>query len=477
MSILAKPKKYLLASAVAITLIPTIPTAQAANWLMLQGTEAPNAAPTAQVWGFLQMSYQADNSKPDATGGYIPPKLIGPNLTSQSTFNVDRARIGVRGQNFPLDSKVNYFFLAEFGNNGVTSSGNSTAVGAAPITRVSSNTGSSAKLTDASITLNHIPGARIRVGLFKTPGPEESLQAIHVFDWVNFSEVTNQLMLERFPNRVHVTANNAPYNPATTATSQLNGFDRPVGAFRDTGIQVFDAFRFGSWEQSYALMIGNGNGLDMTDIDNHKDAYAYLSTEKIFGGEGAKREGIKFFVWGQTGKRKYDSTGIAPAGDGIYETYDRKRSGLGVKMLTKSYKFGAEYMKGKGMIFNGPDKPTWALTNAGISNPNASDNGLKADANGWYVDGGWFIPKTSLELDLRYDVYHRLDGSDYQLDWKTWTVGLQYHFNPKTRLTFNWATRDINAPNQPAAGTSPTTPNNALTGIDQRYSLQLTSIF
>jgi hypothetical protein len=462
MSFLAKPKKYLLASAVAVTLMPVVPAANAANWLMLQGTEAPNAAPTAQVWGFIQAQYEADTSTACPAGtaqcneGYIPPKLIGPNLTSQSSFNVNRARIGVRGQNFPLDSKVNYFFLAEFGNNGLTS-----------------KSGSAAKLTDASITLNHIPGVRTRAGLFKTPGPEEALQAIHVFDWVNFSEVTNQLMLERFPNRTHVAANNPPYNPALTSTSQLDGFDRPVSGFRDVGIQVFDAFRFGSWEHSYALMIGNGNGTDMTDIDNHKDAYAYLSTERLFGGEGPKREGVKFFVWAQSGKRKYDSAG----GDGIYETYDRKRSGLGVKYVGKPFKFGAEYMQGTGMIFNGPDKPTWALTNAGISNPDAPDNGLKADGSGWYADGGWSIPGTNLEFDLRYDLYHRLDGSTYQLDWKTWTVGLQYYFNPKTRLTFNWATRDINAPNQPGAGTSATTPNNNLVGIDQRYSLQLTTIF
>ena len=457
MSILAKPKKYLLASAVAITLIPAIPTAQAANWLMLQGTEAPNAAPTAQVWGFIQTSYQVDtstacvpNAKACPNGGYIPPKLIGPDLTSQSSFSIDRARVGVRGQNFPLDSKVNYFFLAEFGNNGVTSSKN----------------GKAATLTDASITLNHIPGARVRAGLFKTPGSEESFQAIHVFDWVNFSEVTNQLMLERFPNK-QWTANNNPYNPALANGVSLNGFDRPVGAFRDVGIQVFDAFHFGSWEHSYALMIGNGNGIEVTDVDNHKDGYAYLSTEKIFGGEGLKRDGLKFFAWAQNGKRKFDGNN-----DGVYETYDRKRSGVGLKLVSKSYKLGAEYMKGTGMIFNGPDKPTWSLGGS-TTNPNGDDNGLKADANGWYVDGGWLIPSTSVELDLRYDLYHRLAGRTNQLDWKTWTVGLQYHFNPKTRLTFNWATHDIGAPNfADNAG-----PNLNLKGIDNRYSLQLTAIF
>jgi opacity protein-like surface antigen len=137
-------------------------SAYAANWLMLQGTEEAKQgqAPRAHLWGFIQAQYQYDNSDPNVTGGYVPPKLIGPNLDDQSAFNVNRARIGVRGTGFPLDTKVNYFILTEFGNNGITY-------------------GDDGKhLTDASVTLNHIPGARVRAGLFKYPGAEEGLQAI-----------------------------------------------------------------------------------------------------------------------------------------------------------------------------------------------------------------------------------------------------------------------------------------------------------
>jgi len=35
---------------------------------------------------------------PLGSGHYIPPMLIGPNLTSQSAFNVSHAVIGVRGR-------------------------------------------------------------------------------------------------------------------------------------------------------------------------------------------------------------------------------------------------------------------------------------------------------------------------------------------------------------------------------------------
>ncbi len=142
----------------------------------------------------MQVQYQEDQSDPNPAGGYIPPKLIGPNLDSQSAFNVNRARIGVRGVAMPLDSKINYFLLLEMGNNGITEP-----------------SGSFAKATDASITFNHLKGARIRAGLFKYPGAEEGLQAIHVFDYINFTWVTNQMLLERFPNSTYTP--NIPPQP------------------------------------------------------------------------------------------------------------------------------------------------------------------------------------------------------------------------------------------------------------------------
>jgi len=248
----SKRKIALLVAGIAGCLLTQ--TAYSANWLMLQGTETAKQgqAPRAHVWGFVQAQYQYDNSEPslapNPAGGYIPPKLIGPNLDDQSAFNVNRARIGVRGTGFPLDSKVNYFILAEFGNNGITY-------------------GDDGKhLTDASITFNHIPGARVRAGLFKYPGAEEGLQAIHVFDYINFTSVTNQLLLERFPSSSTSSAGNPPVYtttsepnqaPTPTPNADMNQYSRAVGAFRDTGVQVFDMFKFNNWEHSYAVMVGN----------------------------------------------------------------------------------------------------------------------------------------------------------------------------------------------------------------------------
>ncbi len=436
-------RKTLLGAAIAVSL--SAAPAQAANWLMLQGTEPDSAAPRIKMWGFIQAQYQQDASDPNGAGGYMPPKLIGPSLTTQEQFNINRARLGARGTGFPLDGKVNYFLLAEFGNNAITAPG-----------------GGSGRLTDASITLNQIDGMRVRLGLFKTPGPEELLQAIHVFDYVNFTSVTNQLMLERLPNDQY-TGNNPPVSlPATVSPY---AFDKPVGAGRDVGIQLFESFKSGDWEHSYALMIGNGNGLDFGDNDDNKDTYLYWSSEMVFGGKGPRREGLKLFAWTQDGKRLLDNTN-----DSVHnpQEFDRKRSGFGIKYLKKPFRVSYEYMKGEGMIFVGPDKPTFDINGAG-----PGGDGSDGEASGWYLDAGYYIPDSNWEVDVRYDIYNRLEGDNLEFEFKTTTLGAQYAFNKKTRLTINYAMRDFNAVNfGSGAG-----PNANLDGVDSRFAIQLTHIF
>jgi hypothetical protein len=442
-----------------------MPSVHSANWLMLQGTEPAGAAPRAKLWGFIQAQYQKDDSDANSSNGYIPPKLIGPDLSSQDAFNVNRARMGVRGTGFPLDSDVNYFILAEFGNNGVT----------APEDR-------SVRLTDASITLNQIPGARIRLGLFKTPGPEEGLQAIHVFDYINFSTVTNQLMLERFPNRDY-TGNNPPVT--LPAPDQLGGFEKSVGAFRDTGVQVFDTFKVNDWEHSYAVMIGNGNGLNFGENDDNQDTYLYWASEKVFGGKGGRRQGMKMFAWSQKGKRLLDNTNDAVRNP---TEFDRDRSGVGIKYLKRPYRVSAEYMKGEGMIFVGPDKPSFYINDAAGAVAQDVGNGATGEASGYYVEGGWYIPGTKWEIDARYDVYNRLEGDtafsagpntgkSFEMEFETFTLGAQYHITKKTRINREVADRSAEAIDFPTGVGAAGGPNDNLDGVDKRYAVQVTHIY
>jgi hypothetical protein len=418
--------------------------ALAANWLMLQGTERDSAAPRAKLWGFIQTQYQKDYSDPGPTpgggDGYVPPKLIGPNLDDQDGFNVNRARIGVRGQGFPLDGKVNYFILAELGNNGITY-------------------GSDGKiLSDASITLNYIKGARIRMGLFKYPGAEEGLQAIHVFDYVNFTQVSNQMLLERFSTSNDT--NHVP--PSDVPNADMNAYSRSVGAFRDVGVQVFDSFKSGNWDTSYALMYGNGNGLNYADNDSNKDTYVYLSTERAYGGKGPFLQSLKFWVWGQSGKRTnpYDTS----------QEFDRTRSGIGVKYFKKPFRITAEYMSGKGVIFQGQHRATMQY------------NDEKAD--GYYLDLGWYIPHSNWEIDLRYDKYtrgeHLTQGPNYnpgtvlssandESRFETVTIGTQYHFNKKTKLQIEYADRSFESDTPQV--------NAQLKDVKGRLAVQVTHIF
>ncbi|MEO8332298.1 MAG: hypothetical protein ABI479_07675, partial [Gallionella sp.] len=150
-------KRTLIGAAFALGFVAA-GAASATDWLMAQGTEPTAASAPVKVWGFIQTYYQKDYSSANATGGYVPSKLLGPNLNAQSAINVSHAQVGVRGTGFPIDDHVNYMLLLEAGN---------------AATNVGSLGSNGVVVTDASVTLNYIKGARVRTGLFKYPGSEE----------------------------------------------------------------------------------------------------------------------------------------------------------------------------------------------------------------------------------------------------------------------------------------------------------------
>jgi hypothetical protein len=430
--------------AIALALTGTVST-QAANWLALQGNETPGAAERANLWGFIQPEYQYTEGTELGAGPFAGRpaafNMIAPDLDSSSSFNIRRARVGVRGTGFPLDSRVNYFLLLEAGNNGITSDG-----------------GGSVRITDASVTLNYLKGARIRVGQFKYPGSEEGLMAIHVFDYINFTNVTDQLMQERFFD-----------SDGSVAGMDANRANGSVGAFRDIGVQVYDWFDTGVWEHSYAAMIGNGNGIARGDDNGDKDLHLYWASERVFGGRGPRREGWKLYAWHQQGKRT-----LATGATQISDDFDRKRWGLGSTFRKDRCRAGAEYIRANGMIFSGTDGGAVAGTLNNAATAVASFNMLPEDAAvGWYVDFGYIVlPK--LELDLRYD---RLDRATEivteERRFSTLTLGAQYAINSNTRAILNYEVRDAEAPGLPDTAV----PNLILDGMDDRISLQLSAIF
>ena len=405
-------------------------TVQAANWLMLQGTEADHQAPRAHLWGFVQADFQRTSDTPLQAGPNAGKKAafnqLAPDLNSSSGFNIKRARLAVRGANLPIDKNINYFMMAEFGKNGITTGG-----------------GSPGQLTDASVTFNHIPGARVRVGLFKTPGSEESFKAIPVFNYVNYTNGTDRLIIER---KIQTT------NDGAATNGERND---PVFAARDTGIQVFDSFKFGEWEHSYAVMVGNGNGITLSDDNKDRDLYLYASTEKYFGETkaGPRSKSMKFYAWSQSGKRDYDGG-----------KHDRDRKGLGMTYFDGKYRAAAEYVKADGMIFGGV---------VGAKAEDARFSMFADDkAVAYHVDLGYRVtPKA--ELNVRYDRLNSAKNSDADYrELTTTTLGAQYFLNLKTSVRLNYEIRGIDAPR-----TSNLNAKKIVDGVDNRVSAQVTMVF
>jgi hypothetical protein len=306
---------------------------------------------------------------------------------------------------------------------------------------------------------------------------EEVYQGIALIDYVNFTDGVNQMLLERVPNRTYrtnfdgtVTTGNIPPQPIGSTTS-LNGFNQSIDAARDVGIQVFNTLKVApDWEASYSFMVGNGNGINSSDNDNSKDYHLYFSTAKVFSGSGPKRQDWKTYAWYTTGERHLDGNN-----DGLNEEYDRKRYGVGTRYFKLPFRVSAEWIKAEGVIFQGPDKPSFGLLPPSIGVPTHPANGLndKAEASQWSIEGGYFIPNTKWELDLRYSFFTRMEDSPAEFEFKDLTVGVQYHFNKKTRLTVNLQNRDVEAT---AFGAS-AGPNANLKDIDKRFAVQLTHIF
>ena len=331
-------------------LLISAPT-HAVNWLMLQGTEHP-LAPAQRFWGFIQPSISVDTSNDlkGLTAGFsanngerLAITTIPPEFNDDKKLHLRRAKFGVRGiftgdLRNSFSSKMNYFTFFEVAPNLMTYD---------PFGKRAR----AIALDHLSITFNHIKGARIRTGLFKTPGPEETFQGVHTLDYIELTDFITREVLERFVTGAAQPAA-SPLSP-TLGTPANTAYG--INAVRDWGLQIFDSFKKDDWEISYAAMLGRGEAIqDTGSTDNNLDQYLYASAEyDLLGGRGTGKNGFKFYGWHQKGKRQFSTD---PAGN----EYDRTRFGVGAKLLGRpfqskyKFRFGIELMKAEGMIFIAP---------------------------------------------------------------------------------------------------------------------------
>ncbi|MHB8697706.1 MAG: hypothetical protein ACYC9J_06665 [Sulfuricaulis sp.] len=425
---------------IILSVLVTTP-AWAENWFIADGTEPPGA-PAVKVFGLIQPTYQQDYS--DKVFGLAGPEsgnegkypyvgLIAPGYKSLSSFYLFRVRLGARGA---VDDMTNYEVVGEYGTNALTTQPGQ-----------SYNT----ELAEGSITFNQIPAARIRVGLFKTPGEEEGLRT--AIDYVNFTNVTS-----RFINYQPVE----PMPGATLAYGQPGQTSSGVRSFRDTGVQVFDAFTHGNTESSYAVMVGNGSALNQTDDNNGKAVYGRLQWSYLFAPSSGypvpDREDCTVFIWHQDGTQQFGTS-----------DYRTVREGLGVSALREPYHLTAEYMRGEGMILATP---------LFFSDPIPVFPGINNTGNGWYVDAGMFVTRRVM-LEARYDVLDLLPNlAPMEQRFNTSTLGLLYYFSKSARVAFNYEFREFKSPGvTPADGSLYTNVTKVADAVGNRVAIQVTLKF
>ena len=415
--------------------------ASATNWIMLQGTET-DKTPAYKSFGFVGVEYQKTRGADLAAGPWKGQPLvlnqIGPGLESSSELQVSYARVGLRGR--LLDGKLNYWISPLAGYNGISYNGSPNV-----------------KFTDLSATFNLIPHARIRIGQFKYPGSEEGLEPVVLQNFVNPTSVNKQIVNERFFD--------------SDGTRKDNVYDGPLSGWRDTGIQVFDAFKTAQWEHTYALMAGTGTGLAIYNGlgVGRPDWHLYWSSELVFGGKGPHREGLKLTGWYQDGRRE-----IRTGKEQTEETFGRNRCGLGATFRKGAWRAAGEWIKADGMIFNGTDGAAvpGALSNGGKII--ASYNVLPEDkADRWYLDGGYTL-FDKWEIRARYDRLNRgTDERDTERRFETFTLGLTYRHNKHFRVLADYELRDVDAPGLP--GSAP--PSQILSKVDDRFAIRLWAKF
>lgn len=435
----------------------------AANWLRLQGQQPEFVAPKGvkvpyrntkpKLWGFIQANYKKDSG----TVAYNPNNqtttpfsLLNPDLTGQEGFNVFRARLAARGM-ADKENKVNYFIMTEFGNQAINN--------------LNGHRKNATYFTDASVTVKHIPGAKLRMGMFKTPSTEEGLQAVFVSPYIEFTSMANQQHLER-PIRA-VGGELTPQQSGGAATDHYNGNPTgPIGAFRDTGLQIFDIFDLGNGlELSYAYMIGNGSGVSMKSSNANKTTYKYLALEKNFGhGRGYYTESAKVYAWNQEGNRELLIGGTT------VQNFSRERAGVGTTYYKGGLRLEAEYTTATGMVFVGAkdadqtsqDVQTWTMQYA---------VGSENKATGYYVNAQYEILPKKFELFARHDVLDRLSNdTKAQRVFTTNTVGASYRFRGATRVDLNYIMKSAEAPGNANA-------QKVLDNMGNRIAIQLTAAF
>jgi len=474
-------KLLVLAAAVSAAL-GTSGQAAAADWVMAQAMEPPTT--THKFFGVAQASYTnyygcdklnglravGPNNFALLNGSYNALcRSGGPELKDKkSDFSLDNLAIGMRGNLIP--GKINYFVMANAGMN------------AANYQPLDTSRANLISLTDATMTFSYIPGVRVRAGLMRKPGPEEMYQAIDSNSYMWPTDFIARVQSEKF---VRTNAKGTGALPGQSdGTASFKGYDADAG--RDWGIQFFDAFKVGKWTNTYAVMIGNGNGIHkIKDNNSEKDLNLYASTEyDLPGGKGPNKHGIKGYAYHQSGTRNFEVNNTG----GLSQDFDFTRHGGGVKALGEifgegrgTHRLGLDLMYADGMVFY---TPTGNVVDEAFGGQIqiAAEKGNKARGitldYGYYLNDKWNFGVRYAQHDILYATIGTATwGASDKRVIKQLTFAVNYNLSPATRVTFNLEPRDAKAPNPNANAINEANSQIVVNAVGARYGLQLTHQF
>jgi hypothetical protein len=481
--------RKLIAAAFAAAGLSSGGASHATNWVMAFGTEP--ATSTHRLLGAAQLTYENNFDCRDTRGfmggatannGVVVNNCrMGPELRNKETgLALQNLMLGARGNLIP--GRINYFFAVNAGEN------------AANYKPWKTSRERIASLTDASVTFNYVPNMRVRTGLLRKPGPEELYQGLEATDYVFLTDFVQRVQIDRF-----IEGNAKSTSPIAgqgyAGNVARNGYDADVG--RDWGIQFFDAFKRDKWTHTYSVMFGNGNGIHQSDNNSDKDLNLYFSSEyDLPGGKGPKKHGVKLYGYHQQGVRNF----VIDAAGTQSQDFDRIRYGIGAKALgylfgedRGMHRLGFELMFADGMVTytptaNAADAPFGGLIQVAAEEGNKA-KGISVDY-GYYLNKRWQFDIRYSRNDLLYETANT-NPSPGTIYWtsgderilKYTTLGVNYHFAPKTRLTFNYEFRNVTAPN-PARDfngniSNPSTNNASVVSgsVGDRIGLRLTHSF
>jgi hypothetical protein len=205
---------------------------------------------------------------------------------------------------------------------------------------------------------------------------------------------------------------------------------------------------------------------------------------------------VKLYGYHQQGVRNF----VIDAAGTQSQDFDRIRYGIGAKAIgyllgedRGKHRLGVELMFADGMITYTPTANTAEAPYGGLIQI-AAEEGNKA--KGVTVDYGYYLNK-HWEFDIRYSrndlLYETANANNTpgSLYWtsgderilKYTTLGVNYLFTPKTRLTFNYEFRNVTAPNpardvKGVINTDSTNNANVVSGsVGDRFGLRLTHSF